>query len=421
MNHIYSHLKQAIALTFINTKSFPKRIVSSMVSMISIACVAAVILSVMAMTQGMMKTLENTGLNNTLLVMRAGAISELQSVMFPVEVNIMANHQQVLRDNNNQPIVSAEMFVNADYQQPLQSISNKNMNNKNMNNKDIKSTAKPESISLALRGISQMTYQFRPHFQLTRGELFKTGVRQLILGQALARKMPELVVGSSIKLGGATWLISGIFSDNNSVFESELWADIGMVQSDYKRGNTIQSIRLAIKNVANIDALEQEWREDPRLNVRLLTEKKFFAEQGQSLTRLIRWIGLPIAVIMALGAMVAALNTMYGAIANKRQEIATHKAIGFSPFAISFSILNEAIFIAFIGGSLGILPLYFIFDGWTASTQNASNLSQMMFNFDLTLGLMAQALLLSLLIGLIGGMLPAIKAMRLSVTEGLIV
>ena len=393
-------LKQAIALAIINIKSFPQRIIASSVSMLSIGCVAAVILSVLAMTEGMVKTLERTGLNNTLLVMRAGAVSELQSVMFPAEVNLLSNHQQIVHDENNQALYSAEMFVNAEMT--------------NSSGGDELASEK-----LALRGISPKTYLFRPHFNLIAGEKFNTGLRQLIIGQAIARRMPELVVGSSIILGGSPWLITGIFSDNNSVFESELWADIGMVQSDYQRGNTIQSVRLALKANTDIMALNKEWQDDPRLNVRVQAEKEFFASQAENLTRLIRWIGFPVAFIMAFGAMIAALNTMYATIASRSKEIATHKAIGFSPFAISFSILCEAFLIAVIGGLIGIIPLYFIFDGWTASTQNANNLSQMMFNFDVSISLIAQALSLSVMIGLLGGILPAIMAMRLPVTTAL--
>ncbi len=394
------NVKQAQALTVINFKSFPQRFIASLVSMLSIGCVAAVILSVLAMTEGMMKTLQRTGLDNSVLVMRAGATSELQSVMFPVEMNILSNNQKVIKNKQGQAVVSAEMFVNAEVNYQLNS-------------------GEQESKSLALRGISSATKQFRPNFHLVTGKMFSTGVRQLLIGQAVARRMPELTVGKYITLGGGQWQISGIFSDGNSVFESELWADIGMVQSDYRRGNTIQSVRLALKNINDLPALKKEWQDDPRLNVHVLTEKQFFADQASSLTQLIRWLGFPIAIVMALGAMVAALNTMYAAIASRSKEIATHKAIGFSPFAISTSILFEALLIAFIGGLFGVLPLYLVFDGWTASTQNASNLSQMMFNFDVSLLLIIKAMSLALFIGLLGGLLPALKAMRLPVTVAL--
>ncbi|MFT5758366.1 MAG: putative ABC transport system permease protein [Alteromonadaceae bacterium] len=408
-------IKQAIALSWINFKSFPHRLVASAISIFSIACVAAVMLGVLALSSGMVKTMERTGLDNTLLVMRSGAVSELQSVMFPMEVKLLSNNAQVLQDKNGQAIISAEMFVNAEYKKAqvntLLAIETVDLDNKI--DRDV------DSESLSLRGISQNTYLFRPHFKLVRGEKFATGLRQLIVGQAIARRMPELVVGGTIILGGSQWLISGIFSDNNSVFESELWADIGTVQSDYRRGSSVQSVRLALKDNTDLTKLEQEWQADPRLNVRLILEKVFFAEQAQNLTRLIRWIGLPIAIVMALGAIVAALNTMYAAIASRSKEIATHKAIGFTPFAISLSIISEALLLAVVGGLLGILPLYIAFDGWTAATQNANSLSQMMFNFDISLLLMSQAMLLSIIIGLLGGILPAIKAMRMPVTVAL--
>jgi len=398
--NVSAQMRQALSLAKINLKSFPQRMVASSVSILSIACVAAVILSVLAMTQGMVKTLERTGLDNTLIVMRAGAVSELQSVMFPTEVNILANNAHIQKNNNNEAQVSAEMFVNAQMQY--------------LDKKGGKHTE-----TLALRGISQSTYSFRPHFSIVKGSKFKTGLRQVVVGQAIARKFPEVTVGATITLGGAQWLVSGIFIDNNSVFESELWADIGMVQSDYQRGNTLQSVRLALKENADISVLRQEWQDDPRLNVRVIYEKTFFANQAEHLTRLIRWIGFPVAFIMALGAMIAALNTMYATIASRSKEIATHKAIGFSPFTIAFSILTEALFIAFVGALLGIAPLYFVFDGFTAATQDGNNLSQLMFNFDLTLGLMGKTLLLSIVIGLLGGMMPAFKAMRLPVTAAL--
>jgi putative ABC transport system permease protein len=397
-------LKQTIALATINFKSFPQRLVASMVSILSIACVAAVILSVFAMTEGMMKTLQRTGLDNTVLIMRAGAISELQSVMFPTEINILANHQKVIKDRKGRALVSAEMFVNAE-------VSYKKTVGNIVQNQETK--------SLALRGVSDSTKQFRPNFRLVRGKMFTAGLRQLIIGQAISRRMPELTVGKMVTLGGANWEISGVFSDGNSVFESELWADIGMVQSNYRRGNTIQSIRLALNSIADLPALEKEWQDDPRLNIRVVTEKQFFADQASSLTRLIRWLGFPIAIVMGLGAMVAALNTMYAAISSRSKEIATHKAIGFSPFSISISILAEALLIAFVGGIVGILPLYLAFDGWTAATQNINNMSQMMFNFDLSLLLAVKTMSLALLIGLLGGLLPAFKAMRLPVTEAL--
>lgn len=414
-------IKQAIALSWINFKSFPHRLVASSVSMLSIACVAAVILGVLALSSGMIKTMQRTGLDNTLLVMRAGAVSELQSVMFPTEVNILANHSQVVRDQKGQSLVSAEMFVNAEYKRaPALSKALKAAGEQSTAKQSTaKQSAEVAEISLALRGISQNTYAFRPNFSLVSGEKFSTGLRQLIVGQAIARRMPELAVGKTIRLGGSQWRISGVFSDNNSVFESELWADIGTVQSDYQRGNSIQSVRLAMKQGTDLAKLDRQWQQDPRLNVRIIAEKVFFAEQAQNLTRLIRWVGLPIALIMALGATVAALNTMYAAISSRSKEIATHKAIGFTPLAISLSIISEALLLALVGGLLGVIPLYVLFDGWTASAQNANSLSQMMFNFDISPMLMGQAMLLSVVIGLLGGILPALKAMRLQVTVAL--
>ncbi len=386
-----------MTLSWISLISFRQKMAGSLITVVSIACVTAVMLSVLALTEGMMKTMARTGLDTTLMVMRAGATSELESVIFPAEADLMANHEQIVRNQDGKPIVSSEMFVNAEYKQ----------------SPDV------DGESLGLRGISADTYLFRPNFKLQSGALFKTGLRQIIIGRAVARRMPELTTGKKIALGDTDWEITGIFSDGNSVFESEIWADLGLIQNDYQRGNTIQSVRLALTPDTDVQMLAEEWDQDPRLNVRVILEKELFALQAQSLTRLIRWVGFPVAIIMAFGALVAALNTMYATISNRSEEIATHKAIGFRPSAIFASIICEATVLALVGGLLGVFPLYVLFDGWTASTQGASDLSQMMFNFDINLVLMSKAMLLSVLIGLMGGVLPAVKAIRLPVTDAL--
>ena len=400
-------IKQSLALSWINLKSFPIRFVSALVSILSIACVSAVLLSVLVLTDGMNKTMQRTGLEQTIIVMRAGAISELQSVLFSGEINLLANHQFMVRHNDNRPMQSAEMYVNAEYKR-----------GENHSAIGIKDGNKSVD-SLALRGVSADTYHFRPNFKIEEGETFQSGLREIIIGRAIARRMPELKVGRTIMLGSSQWRISGVFSDNNSVFESEVWADLATVQSDYQRGNSIQSLRLALKTGSDLAALEKEWSDDPRINVKVIKEKDYFSEQAENLTRLIRWVGLPVAFIMALGATIAALNTMYVIVSNRSQEIATHKAIGFGPLPIAASIISEALLISIVGGLAGVLPLYVLFDGWTTATNDAANLSQMMFNFDVTIGLMSLAMLLSLFIGLLGGILPAVKAIRLPVSLAL--
>jgi putative ABC transport system permease protein len=392
-----SIIKQTHALCGLSVKSLPLRFSHSVISIISIACVTAVMLTVLTLTDGMHKTMAKSALDNSLLVMRTGASAELQSVLFPIEVNMLSNHPSVVRDSHNQALYAAEMFVSSQY----------------------KHAENQQESSLTLRGVSKNSYLFRPNFSLVQGQKFQTGVREILVGQAIARKYPQFSVGNTIQLGTSQWLISGIFSDNNSVFEAELWADLAMVQADYQRGNSVQSLRLVVQQNTDLAQLQQQWQDDPRLNVSAQWEKTFFAQQGQKLTRLIRWLGFPIAIIMALGAAIAALNTMYAAIASRSKEIATYKAIGFSAEAMFLAVLFEAMLLALIGALLGILPLYLGFNGYTAATQNASNLSQLLFNFNIRFELISQALICSVAIGLIGGLLPALQALRLPVTHAL--
>ena len=393
----HSFIRQVVKLCSITLLSLPQRIVGSFVTIFSIACVTAVLLSVLTLIQGMNKTMEKSGWDSTLIAMRAGSSSELQSVLFPAEVNNMLNHPKVVRDENDRPLYSSEMFVNAETILPGMGEERR-------------------SLSLALRGVSSGAGQMRPHFKLVDGRHFEPGLREVIVGQGIARKHPELKVGKSIKLGGSRWLVTGIFSDNYSVFESEVWADLNTVQNDYKRGNSIQSVRIAFAEDISIEQVQQQWKDDPRLNVRVVSENAYFAQQSENITRLMRWLGIPLGMIMAMGAVVAALNTMYSAIAARSKEIAVHKAIGFNLGPIALSVVFESILLGMIGGVIGILPLYIGLNGVTAATNSATNMSQIMFNFTISPLLMAQALLIAINIGLLGGILPAIHAIRIPVS-----
>ena len=395
MNNTFN--RQLVALCGITLLSLPQRMAGSFVAIFSIACVTAVLLTVLTLIHGMNKIMEKSGWDSTLIAMRAGSSSELQSVLFPVEVNTMLNHPEIIRDEHSRPLYSAEMFVNAVTMLP-----------------DV--NGERSSLSLALRGVSGGAGQMRPHFKLVTGRYFKPGLREVIVGQGVARKHPQLEVGKTIKLGGSEWLVAGIFADNYSVFESEVWADLNTVQNDYQRGSSIQSVRIAFAGDVDIEQVRQQWLDDPRLNVRVVSENAYFAQQSENITRLMRWLGIPLALIMALGAVVAALNTMYSAIAGRSKEIAVHKAIGFHPSAIALSVVFESILLAIIGGIIGILPLYIGLNDVTAATNNAANLSQIMFNFSISPLLMVQALLLAVAIGLLGGILPAIHAIRIPVS-----
>ena len=392
-------INQVFKLCSITILSLPQRITSSFVAIFSICCVTAVLLSVLTLISGMNKTMQQSGFDNTLIAMRSGSMSEVQSVLFPIEVRTMLNHPKVLRDENNRAIFSSELFVNIDTQLP----------------------GVEKSQNLALRGVSSVADKMRPNFKIEQGRYFKSGVRQVIIGQAIVLKNPGVTVGSTIKLGGSDWLVAGIFSDNFSVFESEIWTDLRSVQNDYQRGISIQSVRISFEKDIDIATLQQEWDDDPRLNVRVISEREFFAQQSKDITRLMRWLGIPLAVVMALGAIVAALNTMYSAIAARRAEIAVQKAIGFNPTAIAASVVFESVILAVIGGLAGILPLYFGLNGSTTATNSGASLgqSQIMFNFTVSPELMASALGIAVMIGLVGGILPAVHAIKLPVTRAL--
>lgn len=396
--------QQSLTLIRVNQAALWVRVSQSLSSILGIAFASALFLSLTCFIQSMEQTLANSGQANSILVMRQGASAELLSVIFPMEIKILANHENIEKDQNNQPIVAPEMLVTSQYQR-VEQVSEQ--------------SSEQGKQAVSLRGISSHSTRFRPNFKLTKGNMFTTGLTEIIVGQAFINKNPTLDIGSKLLLGDTLWTITGIFSDNHSQYDSELWADITVLQSLFKRGNSVQSVRLLAKTGSSLDLLKQQWQQDPRLNIQAQWEQDYFAKQSERLTQLVRWIGFPLILMMAIGTCIAAINNMYANIDARIGEIATHKALGFNSTAIALAIIVESIQLALVGGTFGIIPVYFGLNEFTASTENAANMSQLMFQLQVTLPSLINTLLVTLVIGLIGGLLPAIKALRMPVVLGL--
>ncbi len=234
-----------------------------------------------------------------------------------------------------------------------------------------------------------------------------------------ALQFAGLDVGTQLRSGTRVWNIVGLFADSGSVAESEIWSDAIVLQGAYNRGTSYQSARVKLESPAALQTFKDALTSDPRVNVRVVTEKQYYAEQSRSLVSLVTILGRTIAVLMGLAAVFGALNTMYSAVANRAREIATLRALGFSAAPVVTSVLAEALLLGLIGGTIGGLLAYVGFNGVRASTMNWSSFSQITFAFTVTPALLAQALLYALALGFVGGLLPSLRAARLPITIGL--
>jgi putative ABC transport system permease protein len=228
-----------------------------------------------------------------------------------------------------------------------------------------------------------------------------------------------LDVGSKLKWGQNEWTVVGTFSAEGALWESEIWTDARVLQPAYRRGNSFQTVSVRLESADAYDRFKDSLTKDPRLDVTVQRESEFFGNQGRSLQAIIRQLGVLLAVLMGIGAVFGALNTMYSAVAARTREVATLRAIGFGPGAVVVSVMVESLLLALVGGIVGALGAWVFFDGYRTSTLNWDTFSQVTFAFDVTPALLLEGTLFALVLGLVGGLFPAIRAARLPVTAAL--
>lgn len=389
-------LKQIAAITWMNLRNVPQRPGSSLVIVIGIAGVVGVLVALLAMGQGFHATLAGTASEDRAIVLREGANAELSSGLGRDTVDLVKGLPGVRRDANGEPLASAELLVIA----------------------DLPKTSTGTTANAQVRGVQPEAFALRPEVRIIEGRNFTPGPRELIAGRGAASQFAGLEVGSRIAFRDADWTVVGIFEAGGGAHESELWADAEVLMSAYRR-NGFQSVTLQLESPQALEVLRAAIAGDPRLVVKAQSEKSYYEAQSRQLATVIDIIGTVIAAIMALGAVFGALNTMYAAIATRSREIATLRALGFGGLPVVVSVMVEALLLALLGGLAGAVLAYVVFNGYTVSTLNGATFSQVAFDFQVTPTLMWRGLLWALVIGAIGGLMPAIRAARLPVTTAL--
>jgi len=271
--------------------------------------------------------------------------------------------------------------------------------------------------NVEVRGVGEHAWELRPNVKMIEGRKFQPGLRELITGKNAQGQFRNLTVGSNLKLNGQLWTIVGVFDSGDS-HNSELWGDTGVVGSTYRRQNSTSSVSMRLTSADAFETLKAALTTDPRVKVDVSTTRYYYNQQSEGITTAIRVLGITVGVIMAVGAIFGALNTMYAAVATRAREIATLRAIGFRGLPVIVSVLLETMLLALLGGVLGAALAWAIFDNYTASTLG-SNFSQVVFAFKVSPALLWSGLTWALAIGFIGGLFPAVRAARIPVTVGL--
>jgi putative ABC transport system permease protein len=372
-----------------NLRSLRARWTSTVVAVLGIAGTVGVFIAVLSLAQGFAATLVASGSSGNAIVRRAGATSEMDSMIMLDQVRIIEDAPGVAPGSDG-ALVSAEVVVVAAF--PL------------------KSTGTDANVQV--RGVSPRALAVRDSIQVAVGRFFEPGLTELVVGRNVASSYAGFDLGKTVRFGGGTWTVVGVFDAGGSAFDSELWCDAKVLNQVFQRPMSLfQSVTARLTSPGVLGEFKDTLTTDPRLTVQVEREIDYYAKQSQQLTTLITVLGTIIALVMGIGAIFAALNTMYSAVAERAREIATMRALGFGSGSVVMSFVVEALCIAAVGGVLGcavVLPL----NGLTTGTINWQTFSHLAFAFRVTPILLAAGLVFALLMGLVGGVPPAIRAAR---------
>jgi len=387
--------KQFLAVTLMSLQTLPQRIGASSVIVIGIAGVVAVLVSVLAMGAGFRHTLADSGRADRAIILRGGSDAELNSNLTRNDIDTIANAPGLAKDADGKALLSTEIITVVNVPKIDTGLDS----------------------NVTLRGVGLQLRKVRPELKIIDGKMFRPAVRELIAGAGAAKQFRGLTTGSVLHLRNADWTVTGVFTSNGDVHESELLADVDTVGSSLERSGYSSAVAL-LSSAGDFDRFKDALTTDPQLKVDVQREPEYYAAQSKALTKAITVIGRTVAIIMAIGAMFGALNSMYSAIDARGLEIATLRAIGFGALPVLLSVMVEALALSLLGGIIGASLAWLFFNGHSVSTLGGA-FAQVVFQVTVTSALIVQGLIWACLIGLLGGIFPALRLARLPVAEAL--
>lgn len=389
-------ISQTIAVTLLNLRTIPQRLSSSGVAIVGIAGVVVVLVSVLSIAAGFSAAMQGSGSTARALVMRTGADSEMTSGLAGIEADLIKQAPGLRRDGQA-AIASAELYVIIDL--PKRSTGT--------------------AANVPMRGVEPAAFQVRDEVSIVEGRMFEFGTNEVVVGRGASGQFAGLTVGSVVQSGQSSWQVVGVFEADGGVAETEIWVDARVLQGVYRRGNSYQLVLARLESSEDFGRFSDWLTTNPQLNVQVRRESEYYAQQSRSLSSLIQGVGFGIAFLMGIGAVFGAILTMYTAVSTRAREIATLRALGFNSTSVVVSVLTESLALGALGGMLGGAGAYFGFNGYQTSTINFQTFSQVAFAFQVTPALLALGLVWSLGMGLIGGLLPAVRAARLPISRAL--
>ena len=387
---------QVGSLTTFGLLSVPQRRGSVAASVVGIAGVVTVLVGVLSILVGFRHAMTSSGSADSAIVLRSGADSEMVSGFLRDSTRIIADAPGVARSAEG-PLASAELFV--------------------IINLPKRSTGTDANVPM--RGVERAAFQVRDKVKILQGRMFEWGKNEVVVGQGAAQEFAGLNLGEKMRVGRNDWSVVGIFSAGGGMAESEIWTDATVLQGAYNRGDSFQSVYAKLTSAESFKQFKDTLTSDPRLNVKVIRQTDYYEDQSSSVSKLITSLGIPIALLMAVGAVFGALNTMYAAVSARTREIATLRALGFGSGSVVVSVMLESLLLALVGGVIGAGLAYVAFNGFHTATMNFQSFSQITFAFDVTPVLLLTGIILAALIGLVGGLFPAIRAARLPIAAAL--
>jgi putative ABC transport system permease protein len=396
MAGLFKWFLQVASVTKFGLLSIPQRRGSALASVIGIAGVVAVLVSVLSMATGFRQTMSGTIPPDAVIVLRNGADSEMVSGLSRPETRLIADAPGLVRGSDG-PLASAELFVIVDL--PKRSTGT--------------------DVNVPMRGVERAAFQVRDKLKMVEGRAFEFGKNEVIIGTAAASQFAGMQVGGKIKVGREQWPIVGVFSANGAAAESEVWTDATMLQGAFNRGDSFQAVYGKLATPGAFNQFKDSLTTNPQLDVKVERQADFNESQSAAMTKMIDTLGVLIAGLMAVGAVFGALNTMYNAVSARTREIATLRALGFGRGSVVVSVMLESLALALIGGLIGAALAYLFFNGHRTSTMNFQSFSQVSFAFAVTPALLVKGIIWAAIIGVLGGIFPAVRAARLPIASAL--
>ena len=390
-----SFIRQVLLVTNMNLRSILERSGSSLVIIVGIAGSVAVMVSLLAMAEGLSSTISSTGEEDRVIILRDGSSSELSSGVAMTELDTVSSSPGI-KSIDGEPMIAGELFAII----------------------DLKKRGAESTSNLPIRGVQPASFKIRPEVEIVEGRNFTTGTAEIIVGKGANNQYEGLEIGDQIKVRDSFATVVGIFSSNGNVHESEIWADLAAAQGLFRRGASASSMILKLNSPDSFDEVGLFVESYPNLELKVQSESDFYENQSSG-ADLIKVFGQVVGYIMAIGAVFAALNTMYSAVSTRLVEIGTLRALGFKGTTVLLALLIEALLLATIGGLLGGAIAYLLFNEYTVSTLAGASFSQTAFAFAVTGEIIQQGLTLALFVGFIGGVFPAWNAARRDITEAL--